>query len=152
MNIQADNRHIIIGSIIISIVLCVCLVLFVTLLSSTQKIGMDGQVAKLGIVPYIAPTNSPEPTYTPILPTAEIVEGIQKGSVVQIMGTEGTGLNLRSDPALQSQQVFVALDAEVYQVSDGPIRADGYIWWQLTSPYNADRSGWAVSQYLTVIN
>lgn len=149
---QADNRRFILGSVIVAIVICLFLLLLVTILGSMQRVEKNPQAAKLGIVPYIPPTETPEPTYTPVLPTAEIIDGIQKGSVVQITGTEGTGLNLRNEPALQSQQKFVALDAEVYEVSDGPVRADGYVWWQLVSPYDPERSGWAVSQYLTVIH
>ncbi len=90
-------------------------------------------------------------TATSILPTPEIIDGIQVGSVVQIFGTEGVGLKLRRSAGILAEQISVALDSEVYEVTDGPIVADDYIWWQLTSPYDTQRSGWAVSQYLTPI-
>jgi hypothetical protein len=149
---QKDNRRLILGSVLIAIVLCVFVALIavaVSKLSSDQN-GKP-QAAKLGIVPYIPPTATAEMTQTPTEPAAEVVDGIQKGNVVQIFGTDGAGLKLRTDPGIESAQKFIALDSEVYEVTDGPVRTDAYVWWHLTSPYDPDRSGWAVSKYLTRI-
>jgi hypothetical protein len=70
---------------------------------------------------------------------------------VQITGTGGDGLRLRSGPGLNGAQLFLGYDAEVYQIVDGPIEADGHTWWKLTAPYDATRTGWAVQDFLTVI-
>jgi hypothetical protein len=73
------------------------------------------------------------------------------GVYVQITGTGGDGLRLRSGPGLNDAQLFLGYDAEVYQIVDGPIQADGHTWWKLTAPYDATRTGWAVQDFLTVI-
>jgi hypothetical protein len=151
MQHTGNRRNVFIGSILISIVICLGIGVTFTLLSSASG-GDDGEKpAKLGLVPYIAPTSTVAITETPILPTPEIIDGIQVGSSVQIFGTEGAGLKMRTNAGTQAEQVFVALDSEVYEVTGGPVVADDYVWWQLTSPYDLQRSGWAVSQYLTTI-
>ncbi len=151
MQHTGNRRKVLLGSILISIGLCLGIGFTFTLLGSAGR-GDDGEKpAKLGLVPYIAPTSTLAITETPLLPTAENIDGIQVGSVVQIFGTEGAGLKLRSNASVSAGQVFVALDSEVYEVTGGPVMADGYIWWQLASPYDELRSGWAVSQYLVTI-
>lgn len=102
-----------------------------------------------------APTSTPVPTrvietLTPTSPPT--VDGISIGSYVQITGTEGQGLRLRSGPGTANPPRFLGMDAEVFQVKDGPKQSDGFIWWFLEAPYDPGRSGWAASQYLSVIN
>ena len=146
-----NHRNVFIGSLLLSIVVCLGFAITLTLLSSATGENVREKPAKLGVVPYITSTSTLASTPTSILPTPEIIDGIQVGSVVQIFGTEGVGLKLRRLASIQAEQISVALDSEVYQVTGGPIVADDYIWWQLTSPYDTQRTGWAVSQYLTTI-
>jgi hypothetical protein len=60
-------------------------------------------------------------------------------------------VRVRSEPGLQSDTLFVALEAEVFQIDDGPTQADGYTWWHLVAPFDATHRGWAVSNYLSVV-
>jgi len=73
------------------------------------------------------------------------------GIYVQISGTGGDGLRLRQQPGTGSEVMFMGYEAEVFKVMDGPKEQDGYIWWYLTAPYDESRSGWAASNFLTVI-
>lgn len=93
------------------------------------------------------PTNTPAPNLQ-----AE-VSGlpIEIGSYVQVSGTGIDGLRMRVSPGLASEVRFVAIEAEVFQVLDGPRDIDGYVWWYLQAPYDEDVNGWAVAQYLGVI-
>jgi hypothetical protein len=52
---------------------------------------------------------------------------------------------------LQSETLFIALEAEVFQIEDGPSQADGYTWWYLVAPFDASHHGWAVSNYMNVV-
>ncbi|MHB0922948.1 MAG: SH3 domain-containing protein [Bellilinea sp.] len=79
------------------------------------------------------------------------IGGIGQGIFVQISGTEGNGLRLRKDPGTNADILFLGYESEVFKVTDGPKEMDGYIWWHLTAPYDTNRSGWAASNYLTVI-
>jgi len=105
-----------------------------------------------------APTSTPQPVATLIETPAAgvgtpgvIIGGIGTGTYVQISGTGGDGLRLRLLPGTSSEVRFMGYEAEVFKVMDGPKDQDGYVWWYLTAPYDESRSGWAVSNFLTVI-
>lgn len=86
------------------------------------------------------------PTFVP-LQSGEM--GI--GSFVQITGTGGVGLNIRSGPGLSNDVQFLGYDAEVFEVRDGPVEADGLTWWYLVTPVDESRAGWAAADYLSVV-
>lgn len=97
-------------------------------------------------------TAGPEPTATSNLPPSPMPGVIGVGGYVQISGTEGSGLNMRSAPGLDSTVNFLALDAEVFEVRQGPKEIDGITWWFLVTPVDEVRSGWAAANYLTVVD
>lgn len=115
--------------------------------------------AVLYVIPYISPTPlrptpSPQPTpggqegsIPPSPPPGEIFSGVS----VQISGTGGDGLRLRTEPGLNGEIKFLGLEGEIFQVEDGPRMVDGYTWWFLVAPYDVTVRGWAVSNYLKVI-
>jgi hypothetical protein len=112
--------------------------------------------AVLTVIP--APSGTPAPTPTPTLdpsvptPTPTPAPGeIAVGSYVQIKGTEGQGLRIRSSPGLNTAQLFLGFDAEVFVVKEGPRQADGYSWYYLVAPYDEARAGWAASDFLNII-
>jgi len=105
----------------------------------------------------------PGPTSTPLIPPTATVSllpvptatalpnTIAVGGYVMITGTEAQGLRLRKEPGLQSELLFLGNDSEVFKVKDGPIQADDRTWWYLEAPYDISRTGWAASDYLTVV-
>jgi hypothetical protein len=111
----------------------------------------------LTILPGPSPT--PTVTATPIeavqTPTATVPagtgEGLRIGELVEVFGTSGDGLRLRSDPELQARVLALGVDSEVFQIEDGPVEADGFQWWYLVNPYDTSRQGWAVSTYLRLL-
>lgn len=117
-----------------------------------------GQQATAVLTVIYAPTSTPfflstlavTPSPTPGA-SGLTVGGIGQGIFVQISGTEGNGLRLRKDPGTNADILFLGYESEVFKVTDGPKEMDGYIWWHLTAPYDTNRSGWAASNYLTVI-
>jgi len=94
----------------------------------------------------LVPTSTVTPTFVPLAP-GEI--GI--GSYVQIVGTEGDGLNIRDRAGLSSEVNFLGYDAEVFEVRDGPQEVDGFVWWYLVTPVDEGRTGWAAANYLSVV-
>ncbi len=97
----------------------------------------------------VPPTRVPSPTPTTIFFLPEGVIGV--GAYVQVSGTDGAGLRMRSEPGLASQVNFTAMDSEVFLVIDGPVEADGYTWWHLEAPYDQTRNGWSAGDFLTTI-
>jgi len=100
-----------------------------------------------------SPTATPTrvPTATSNLPPSPMPGMIGVGSSVQIFGTEGSGLNIREQPGLGTPIRFVALDSEVFEVRDGPQVIDDITWWFLVTPLDEARSGWAASNYLSLV-
>lgn len=116
---------------------------------------LAASTAALTVIPAPSSTSSPSPeeaataTATPVGGVSP--DGIALGMYVQISGTGGDGLKMRSGPGVNSDTIFLGMEAEVYLIKDGPKIADGYTWWYLEAPYDSTRTGWAASKYLTVV-
>jgi len=95
------------------------------------------------------PTLTPSPVPTTIVVLPEGVIGV--GIYVQVSGTDGAGLRMRGAPGLDGTVNFTAMDSEAFLVIDGPVEADGYIWWHLEAPYDQTRNGWSAGDFLTPI-
>jgi len=87
---------------------------------------------------------SPLSTSTPVLavPT-EIAIGIY----IQVGDTGGSDLSFRAGPSTNHTRLKVIAEGAVLQVLDGPVEADGYVWWQLQDVSDG-MVGWAVADYL----
>lgn len=115
---------------------------------------LSNLLAVVTVIPAPTPTAAPaaSPTYDPYAPTPTSGPGkFNVGDYVQISGTEGQGLRIRSDPGLNGKQLFLGFDTEVYTIMDGPRDVDGYTWYQLTAINDQTRVGWAASNFLTKI-
>jgi hypothetical protein len=155
------NGKMLIGTLVTASVL-MCVTLTIILLQhpvASPNLGSAGY-GQAAMTVIAAPTSTPDlglaptfavPTAVPTIPPTPLPGAIAIGAFVQITGTEGQGLRLRGGPGLGNDQLFLGYDSEVYQVVDGPVDADGHTWWKLTAPYDATRTGWAVQDYLTVI-
>ncbi len=95
------------------------------------------------------PTTMPSPTSTLIIFLPEGLIGV--GGYVQVTGTDGAGLRMRSQPGLEGDVHFTAMDSEVFLVIGGPVAADGYTWWHLEAPYDQSRNGWSAGDFLAPI-
>ena len=149
------NWRVILGGMILAIILCIGLGLL-TLAVRPEKTPQEAQpTAGLTIIPAntstpLALPNAPgSPSATPA--NGDSQGGIAVGMYVQISGTGGEGLRLRSGPGVKFTPLFLGMEAEVYLIKDGPKDADGYTWWFLVAPYDQNRKGWAASKYLTIV-
>lgn len=90
-------------------------------------------------------------TPTPTVDSSQEVNGIAARKYVKIQGTSGVGLRIRSAPGLTSETNFIANESEVFIVIGGPQTVDDLVWWQLSTPYDENRQGWAAADYLVAI-
>jgi hypothetical protein len=67
------------------------------------------------------------------------------------MGTGGKGLRLRVEPNLEAEVRLLGADDEIFEVQEGPQQSGGYTWWYLVGPYDEARHGWAVEDFLIVV-
>lgn len=127
----------------------------------SAKTNTNAQIPATAILKIIeAPTQTPPGIRTtptpPLTPTAvQATPGpsgnIAIGDYVQVSGTGGDGLRVHNTAGVATKVSYVAKESEVFIVKDGPIDADGYIWWELEDPYNNSTVGWGVANYLTVV-
>jgi hypothetical protein len=117
--------------------------------SKPEQTVVDQGTAIVIMIP--APSPTPLVSAPTTIPTAgsDPVDAIQSGEIkigsyVQVTGTAGTGLRLRMEPSLNSEIRLLGSE-------DGPRQAKGYTWWYLVGPYDDARHGWAVQDYLVVI-
>lgn len=102
--------------------------------------------------PVVTPTLTPAPSPT-LPPTSDpnTVLAFRPGDLVEVFGTGGDGLRLRSAPDLEAAVNLLGLESEVFEVSSGPQQADGYVWVYLVNPFEATENGWAVADFLRPI-
>jgi hypothetical protein len=153
MNVrQFINKWVILGALGVAGLLLLITAVGIGLTASHPASNIGFAPADLTVIPAPTGTSSapPTPTIDPFAsPTPPA--GIAIGNYVQISGTEGQGLRIRSDPGLGGAFKFLAYDAEVFLVQDGPREVDGYTWWYLVAPYDQTRVGWAAADFLTYI-
>jgi hypothetical protein len=129
----------------------VCLALFG--LGRAKQPAQIQSTAILNVIP--APTFTAGPTSaavsTPGEGTSVPAGPIGKGSFVKVSGTAGNGLRLRDQPGLKGKVLLLGTEAEVFKVEDGPVQADNYSWWYLVSPFDPNRKGWGVGDYLVTV-
>jgi hypothetical protein len=115
-----------------------------------------GMLAVVTAIPMPSGTAAPAgtPTIDPYAPTSTptpLPGQFDIGAYVQITGTQGQGLRIRSDAGLNSTQLFLGFDTEVYTVIEGPRQADNYAWYRITAINDQTRTGWAASNFLILI-
>jgi hypothetical protein len=99
--------------------------------------------------PLIFETPDLGPTAT--LPPGPSAGQLNVGALVEVTGTDGDSLRLRSGPGLSTETIYLALSSEVFFVVDGPIEADGFRWWKLAAQADEQREGWGVENFLGLI-
>ena len=149
---QFINKWVILGALVVAGLLILITAIAIGLTSAHQNSNIGFAPADLTVIPAPTSTSSapPTPTTDPFAsPTPPA--GIAIGNYVQITGTEGQGLRIRSQPGLDGAFQFLAYDSEVFLVQDGPREVDGYTWWYLVAPYDETRAGWAAADFLAVV-
>ncbi|MBI3151608.1 MAG: SH3 domain-containing protein [Chloroflexi bacterium] len=147
------NRGVIFGALGFAATLLIITLIVIGWTSPRFSPDVGFAPADLTMIP--APTHTPNvtvvPTNDPLATPTFDPTAININGYVQITGTEGEGLRIRSAPGLETETVFRGEEAEVFVVKDGPQSVDGYTWWYLVAPYDETRAGWAAADFLAVI-
>lgn len=121
--------------------------------SDTVPAAEESARALLTVIP--APTLTPTVYAIKVPQTLEIhyvsEDGLSIGTVVEVYGTENTGLSVRPQPGTGGYLNFVARDGERFKIIDGPDSRNGYLWWKLEALNDPERSGWAASDFLRAV-
>ena len=144
---------VLLGSLVVGVGLFIAVLLAVWVARPGPQAAAPA-TAVMQVIPL--PTATPTQVIPTATPTPEVLPSPPPGvlslnAFVQVTGTGGDGLRLRSDPGLIGTIKFLGLEGEIFQVTDGPREADGYTWWYLVAPYDTNVRGWAVSNFLQVV-
>lgn len=96
-------------------------------------------------------TPQPGPTYivvTGAAPTPVVWPNITR--FVQVTGTQGLSLRIRSAPGANAETVKLAPDGTRLLIIGEGQQADGALWWRVRDPSDG-KEGWAVSTYLAPV-
>jgi hypothetical protein len=145
------NIWVLLGALVVASVLTM-FTLGLLWLTRSSSSSVPPSTAILYVIPAPPATPTPEAS-TPgdgAMPSPP-AGAISVGAYVEITGTSGEGLRLRDQPGLDGKLLLLGSETEIFRVADGPKDADGYTWWYLTGPFDDTRKGWAVSNYLQVV-
>jgi len=99
------------------------------------------------VLPLPTFTNAPAAVSTPTSSTQiETAASLSVGSQAKVVGTGGSGLNVRSGAGMGNARVKTLPDGTAVEVIGGPKDADGFTWWQIRD--QAGVTGWVASKYL----
>ncbi|UCD41500.1 MAG: hypothetical protein JSV69_13140 [Chloroflexota bacterium] len=151
------NPWLVFGAIGIGVALLIATLLLLSWTRMPGATGIEGTAVitvidlstATPILPTVTPTEveTPPSTGLPLPPPGDI----SKDAYVQVIGTGGNGLRLRVGPGLDRDVRLLGVEDEVFLVQDGPIQADSYTWWFLVGPFDEARQGWAVANFLRVV-
>lgn len=151
------NGKVLIAMVVIaSVLLCGSLAYILVIRpAAASDPALAAATPALTIIPAPTSTARPlPPTLTPIPPTpgptSTPAPGQMTVGVYVQPSTGGSGLRVHTEPGLSSD-FFSAFDSEVFMITKGPEKTDGYTWWYLTASYDATRAGWAAEEFLSVI-
>ena len=91
--------------------------------------------------------DTPVPPLSTSIPVPAVPTEIAIGVYVQVGDTGGSDLSFRAGPSTNQTRLKIVAEGAVLKVLDGPVEADGYVWWQLQDVSDG-MVGWAVADYL----
>jgi len=152
--LQYLNRWVILGALSFAgcLIITTLIIIGWTTPRASPEVGFVPADLTMIAAPTHTPAVSPVPTIDPSLITPTLAANtIGIGGYVQISGTEGEGLRIRSAAGLNSDTVFRGEESEVFVVRDWPQEAYEHTWWYLVAPYDDTRAGWAAADWLAVV-
>lgn len=100
------------------------------------------------VLPLPTFTSAPQAVSTPTSSTQiETAASLTIGSQAKVVGTGGSGLNVRSSAGTGNARIKTLPDGTVVEVIGGPKEADGFTWWQIRD--QAGVTGWVASKFLS---
>lgn len=148
------NKKVVAGAIAIAALILVYIILILNGITFSGNAVVTPKANFTVLAAGVIPT--PDLNLLTIISTvtispSQMIDGISNQKFVKIQGTGGLGLRIRNNPGTNSDVNFIANESEVFLVIGGPQEVDNILWWQLATPYDDSRQGWAAAEYLEVI-
>jgi len=107
----------------------------------------EGETGAEATPPPVMVQDTPVPSLYTSTPVSAVPAEITIGIYVKVSGTGGNDLSFRDGPNTNYARLKIVAEGSVLRVLDGPVEADGYVWWQLQDVSDG-MVGWAVADYL----
>lgn len=145
------DKFTMIAAIIVFSLLIFIFLAFQVFLATTGIYTTDEVILQITPVsPETVTTNQVQPTETE---DETILPGVfSAGLEVMVTNTGGDGLRVRLEAGLDSTPLFLATEGELFKITSGPSLIDNRVWWEIESLVDRNRAGWAVQDYLQVID
>ncbi len=95
------------------------------------------------VVPTLVPTSVPTAPPSPTVEAAPVPSGLAVGARVRVVNLDGALLRARTAPGLDSPVAARIPEGREVTVLEGPIEADGYVWWRVEA---AEGVGWVAER------
>ena len=147
-------------AIFIAIVILLCLGLYLILdavrgddETPAPSPTLPVEVAPSATLSLLTPTSAITPTSTVVLtvgtpPATSPPTELGPGALAVITGTAGAGLRLRALATTDADVLAMGREGTVVTVLEGPVEADGYVWWKVRTPDGDE--GWAAANWLVL--
>ena len=110
--------------------------------SQSMAVAQNASAQASAIVPTAEPSRTPVfATPTP-MPTPTPV-ALQVGASAKITNTVGSTLRSRKPPQIKAPTTASFKEGELVRILEGPVTADGFIWWKIEGKSGA---GWSAQQ------
>jgi hypothetical protein len=106
-----------------------------------------GETGAEATPPPVMVQDTPVPPLYTSTPVPAVPAEIAIGIYVKVSGTAGNDLSFRDGPSTNYARLKIVAERSVLRVLDGPVEADGYVWWHLQDVSDG-MVGWAVADYL----
>lgn len=136
------------AGIIICLILIFIFVIYQVFLIQGKIVLEDTSI--IMITPKIEDWISNKPSnILPIASQMPIPSGVFSiGMRVRIFMTDGDGLVIRSNAGFDGIPIYLGLEGEEFEITEGPTIIGSQIWWRIASIGDQQKIGWAVQDYL----
>lgn len=114
----------------------------------TNSISINASKNTVGGTPVVPPTTTPTMVLTPtiavISPTDIPVPFLHPGAQAQVINVGISPLLGRTRPGINNPIQTSFPDGAVVTILEGPVEADGYVWWLITSEESGE--GWSAER------
>jgi hypothetical protein len=145
------DKFTIISTIIVFSLLVFIFLIFQVFLATTGIYSSDQMILQITPVnPETIANLQAQPTQSE---DETILPGVfSAGLEVMVTNTGGDGLRVRIESGLDSTPLFLATEGELFNIIGGPSLIDNHVWWEIESTVDKSRTGWAVQDYLQVVD
>ena len=137
---------------IAAVIAAILLLLLFLLLITQMEVKVSVNAVNIQVTPLSKEINDTSELIEPNPDPSPIPGVFSVGYKVRIVNTGGEGLRIRQEPSLEGAPLFLGSEGEEFSIKDGPTISGNNVWWFIESEEEGLRRGWAVQDYLMILD